>query len=279
MNTNKTKYPIYIISKGRAESRQTSKTLEEMNLDYKIVIEPQEYDLYAKHIDQRKILVTPFSNLGQGSIPVRNFVMEHSIQNMHEKHWILDDNINGFVRLNRGKRIPVKNSVIFNSVEDFVDRYTNIKMAGMNYRFFAGPWIKKPYFLNTRIYSIILLDNSIRHRWRGRYNEDTDLSLRILKDGDCTVLFNTFLANKAATLTMTGGNTEEVYADSNNRLDFAESLQKQHPDVVKIVWRYNRWHHEVNYKVFNKNKLLFKNDYVKKQGVNNYGMKLTKLNN
>ena len=34
-----------------------------MNLDYKIVIEPQEFDLYAKHIDEKKILVLPFSNL------------------------------------------------------------------------------------------------------------------------------------------------------------------------------------------------------------------------
>lgn len=272
-----TRYPIYIISKGRHELRQTQKSLEEMSLDYKIVIEPQEFDLYAQHIDEKKILVLPFSNLGQGSIPARNFVMEHSIQNQHKRHWILDDNINGFVRLNKGLRIPVKTSVIFNAIEDFVDRYENIKMAGMNYRFFAGSWIKKPYFLNTRIYSIILLDNSIKHRWRGRYNEDTDLSLRILKDGDCTVLFNTFLANKAATLTMKGGNTEEVYKDSNNRKDFAISLQEQHPDVVKVVWRYDRWHHDVNYSVFKNNKLKFKNDYVKIKGVNNYNMKLYKI--
>lgn len=271
------KYPIYIISKGRHESRHTQKSLEEMNLDYKIVIEPQEFNLYAKHIDEKKILVLPFSNLGQGSIPARNYVMEHSIKNLHKKHWILDDNINGFVRLNRGKRIPVKSSAIFTSIEDFVDRYENIKMAGMNYRFFAGPWIKKPYFLNTRIYSVILLDNSIRHRWRGRYNEDTDLSLRILKDGDCTVLFNNFLANKAATLTMKGGNTEEVYAESNNRKDFAESLVQQHPNLVKVVWRYDRWHHEVNYSVFKNNKLKFKKDYIQKKGVNNYNMKLYKL--
>ena len=76
---------------------------------------------------------------------------------------------------------------------------------------------------------------------------------------------------------MKGGNTEEVYQDSNNRKDFALSLQEQHPDVVKVVWRYDRWHHEVNYSVFKNNKLKFKNDYVKTKGVNNYNMKLYKI--
>ena len=32
------KYPIYIISKGRWESRKTSKTLEYMKIDYKIIV-------------------------------------------------------------------------------------------------------------------------------------------------------------------------------------------------------------------------------------------------
>lgn len=65
---------------------------------------------------------------------------------------------------------------------------------------------------------------------------------------------------------------------TNNRLEFAESLVEQHPDVAKVVWRYDRWHHEVNYDLFKKNKLIFKKDYKKKIGVNNYNMKLIKLN-
>jgi hypothetical protein len=54
---------------------------------------------------------------------------------------------------------------------------------------------------------------------------------------------------------MKGGNTDEVYGDTNNRKEFAESLQEQHPDVVKVVWRFDRWHHEVNYKSFRNNVL------------------------
>lgn len=274
-----TKYPIYIISKGRHESRLTAKALEEIGINYRIVIEAQEFDDYASVIDERKILVLPFSNLGQGSIPARNWVWQHSISEGHKRHWILDDNISGFGRLNNNRKIKVKTSATFRAVEDFTDRYTNVKMSGMNYRFFVPEGsTRKPYMMNTRIYSCILLSNDIDHRWRGKYNEDTDLSLRILKDDHCTILFNAFYCDKIGTLKMKGGNTEEVYADSNNRRDFAESLKEQHPDLVKVVWRYERWHHEVNYSVFKQSlKRVDNYDQIVKKGVDNYNMKLLKL--
>jgi len=80
------KYPIYIISKGRWESRLTARSLDIINVPYRVVVEPQEYDKYAAVIDPKKLIVTPFSNLGQGSIPVRNFVWEHSINEGHKQH-------------------------------------------------------------------------------------------------------------------------------------------------------------------------------------------------
>jgi hypothetical protein len=70
------KYPVYVISKGRWESRLTSKALELIKVPYHIVIEPQEYKQYSAVIDSEKILVLPFSNLGQGSIPARNWVWD-----------------------------------------------------------------------------------------------------------------------------------------------------------------------------------------------------------
>lgn len=273
------KYPIYIISKGRADTRMTSKALESMNVNYNIVIEPQEYNDYSAVIDKDKILVLPFSNLGQGSIPARNWVFEHSISIGAKRHWILDDNIKGFIRLNKNKKNYVDNGATFKCIEDFVDRYENIAMAGMDYMYFALARVKyKPYYLNTRIYSCILLDNSIPHRWRGKFNEDTDLSLRILKDGYCTMLFKAFLCDKTTTMIMKGGNTEELYKKTDNRREFAESLMEQHPDVTKIVWRYRRWHHEVNYEPFKKNKLIKKENLNIKKGINNYGMKLIEKN-
>jgi hypothetical protein len=270
-------YPVYIISKGRWRSRLTAKVLERLKVPYHIVIEPQEYDNYADVINSSKILLLPFSNLGQGSIPARNWVWEHSISIGAERHWILDDNIRDFYRLNRNIKYRVDSGTIFKVIEDFVDRYENVALSGMEYEMFVPRKIKvSPFRLNTRIYSCILIQNNIPYRWRGKYNEDTDLSIRVLKDGWCTVLFQAFLADKMATMRMRGGNTDELYK-KDGRLEMAKSLQLQHPDVSKITWKWGRWQHSVNYKLFQRNKLIKRSGIVIPQGINNYGMKLIEI--
>jgi len=273
------KYPVYIISKGRWESRKTSKALEEMKVPYHIVIEPQEYDQYASVIDSNKILTLPFSELGMGSIPARNWVWKDSIKRGAKRHWILDDNIASFHRLNRNLPVPVASGTIFRCAEDFVDRYENVAISGFEYFMFIPRKTKlAPFRLNTRVYSCILLKNDLPHRWRGRYNEDTDLSIRILKDGWCTILFQAFVCDKATTMTMTGGNTEDLYDIEDGRLKMAQSLVDQHPDIVKISWKFNRWQHQVNYRPFKHNKLIKKPNLNIPNVVNNYGMILTPYN-
>lgn len=249
------KYPIYIISKGRWDKQLTARSLDLMGIKYNVVVEPSEYGDYCKFIDKSLLITLPFDNLGQGSIPARNFVLSHAKKSGHKRHWILDDNINGFGYQKGGRRINATNGDMFRMCEDFVDRYNNIPLAGIRYRFHHN-YVKSPYYLNTRIYSCILIDNDINHQWRGKYNEDTDLSLRVLKDGMCTMLFTWCYCNKAGTMSMKGGNTDAIYNETNNRKEFAESLMEQHPDVVKVVWRYNRWHHDVDYSMFRNNKLI-----------------------
>jgi hypothetical protein len=92
------------------------------------------------------------------------------------------------------------------------------------------------------------------YRWRGRYNEDTDLSLRVLKAGYCTIQFNAFLCGKVTTQRMKGGNTKEFYAQEGT-LNKSKMLEDMHPDVAKVVWRFNRWHHHVDYSPFKRNRL------------------------
>jgi hypothetical protein len=272
-------YPAYIISKGRADTRLTSKAFEKMGLPYRIVIEPQEYGRYAAVIDPRKILVLPFSHLGQGSIPARNWVWDHSLGEGHRRHWIVDDNISGFYRFHRNLKVPVRDGTVFRVMEEFVDRYVNVRMAGPNYEglVLRRSGSHRPFRPNTRVYSCILVDNTCRFRWRGRYNEDTDLSLRVLKAGDCTILFNAFLAEKEATMDLKGGNTDELYRQDDRfdgRLEMARSLRRQHPDVVTITRKWGRWQHQVDYRPFKANRLIRRPSVTIKPGVNDYGMRL-----
>jgi hypothetical protein len=257
-------FPVYIISKGRWESRLTVKTLEAIHVPYRIVVEPQEYDRYAAVIDPGRILVLPFSNLGQGSIPARNWVWEHSIVEGHARHWILDDNIRHFYRLYDSKRTRVTDGACFAFCEEYTRRYANVGLSGMQYSMFAmqssndKAWTK-PCLLNTRVYSCILIRNDIPFRWRGRYNEDTDLSLRVLKSGLCTILFYAYLCGKVRTMHMKGGNTDHLYRQNqefDGRMEMAKSLYLQHPDVVKIARKWGRWQHVVDYRPYRHNKLI-----------------------
>jgi len=46
--------------------------------------------------------------------------------------------------------------------------------------------------------------------------------------------------------------------------------------MVRVVKRYGRWHHDVNYDRYQINKLQFVDDFEMPKGVNNYNMKLLK---
>ena len=280
---------MYIVSKGRWETRYTSIALERLGLPYWIIVEDQEYDNYADVIHPDKILVLPQQYLddydtcddlgdskSKGPGSARNFAWQHAIDEGAKRHWVMDDNINSFQRLNQNLMCKITNGAMFKACEDFVDRYTNLYLAGPAYDFFAiAKTVMPPFVKNTRIYSVLLIQNDMPYRWRGRYNEDTDLSLRVLKDGHCTVQFNAFLQEKQTTQLIKGGNTEEFYAKEGT-LPKSQMLADLHPDVATVVWKFSRWHHDVNYFPFKKN-LLKKIDGLKiPTGINNYGMELVK---
>lgn len=281
-------HPIYIVSKGRWDSRLTSRSLEAMGVPYFITVEKSEYGNYAEFIDKKKILVLPQSFLDEyetlddlgntkskGPGAARNFCWHHAIQSGAKWHWVLDDNINGFVRLNRNERIKVQSGTIFKAAEDFVDRYNNVAQAGFEYRFFAGGGRreKAPYRTNTRVYSCILIRNDIPFRWRGRYNEDTILSLDILTAEWATILFQAFLQNKAATQTVKGGNSKDFY-DHEGTTSKSKMLVDTYPQYSRLAYRYGRDHHHVDYSSFQATKLIRKTGIDIQQGVNNYGMVL-----
>ena len=285
------KYPVYVISKGRWETRLTSKELDRIGVPYKIVVEPQEAAQYLAEVPEEKILVgdEDFSKQKAGSIPVRNFVWEHSLSIGAERHWIMDDNISAFWRLNNNLRIRVGDGTIFRCAEDFTDRYENVAISGLQYYMFCPDRMCWPAFVtNTRVYSCILIRNDIPYRWRGRYNEDTDLSIRALKDGWCTILFNAFLAQKATTGTIKGGNMEHLYGGNDQigekgkewiekRRLMAQSLVDQHPDICKVTEKWGRPQHQVDYSQFKKNKLVRKPGLELTEAVNNYGMRLVQI--
>lgn len=283
-------FPIYIPSKGRHETRYTMRHLDEMRVPYYVIVEEAQFRDYAAVIDPARLLVLDPAyqrdydacmaieeGKSKGSGPARNFAWDHAVASGAARHWIVDDNIRGFFRFNKNLKVPVSDGTVFRCMEDFTLRYTNIAMSGPAYFMFVSRKdMAPPFVLNTRLYSCILIRNDIPFRWRCRYNEDVDLSIRVLRAGWCTVQFNSFLQYKLPTQTVPGGNLEAFYA-AEGTLPKSKMLARLHPDVAKVTWRYGRWHHHVDYRPFKNNKLLRRPDAEIPQGVDDYGMRLIHL--
>lgn len=271
--SNNSRYPLYVISHGRAKSSQTIRELDRWGTDFYIVIESSDFEAYSDEWDEDKLLVVPekyheryetFDNLGaekpNGPGPARNFAWDHSIDLGYDWHWVMDDNIQRFYYYNDNKIWTFDDDSIFRAMEDFVLQYKNISMAGPHYSMFVARKDKnRPMNLNTRVYSCNLIRNDTGYRWAGRYNEDTDLSLRMLKDGWVTIQFRVFLQDKIETQAVDGGNTENFYKHEGT-YNKSKMLKMRHPDVTDLVKKYGRWHHEIDYSPFKNQQPVKKDD-------------------
>lgn len=278
------RYPLSIISKGRYQPERslTHNWFSKHKIQHYMFVEHCEYEQYKQWCDDEYCIVVSLppelDNLGQGSIPVRNYVdsfwggdvkgIHHKQKFYEDKYWLIDDNIKAFYRWEKNTRREIRDTTPFRVLEDFADRYKNLYLCGFQYKSFL-PEISRARTVairNTRIYSCMLISTDLRDElsepmekspplWRGIYNEDTDLSLRLLKKGYPTVLLQQFLCDKATTQSIKGGNTSSIYQDDGLEKK-VDSLIKQHPDVVKKTFKFKKVHHQVNYKPFINNKLI-----------------------
>lgn len=274
------RYPIYIPSYSRADSRLTVRTLEYMNVPYMVVVQPDQYLEYAKVINSKKILVLPkpWWKPGEGLVHTRNWIWEHAKKSGAKRFWQLDDNIKWFYRLNRNMKIPFNSGTVFRMAEDFVDRYENVAQAGFQYGYFAPRKQKmEPFILNTRIYSCTLNLTELPYRYELMYNDDTDLSLQVLQGGWCTVLFNAFLCGKVPTLTMKGGNADIYKAKIDGRLKMAQALVDKYPGIATVVHKWNRPQHHVDYSSFKNNTLKLRKGVKISDSIDEYGLELIKF--
>ena len=117
-------FPIYIVSKNRWRSRLTVKALEFMKVPYKIIVEESDYENYATVIDKSNILILPtkyqdeyitcdeIEGKSKGAGPARNFAWDHSLAAGYAWHWVMDDNLDAFHRMNRNIKAEVNSGTI-----------------------------------------------------------------------------------------------------------------------------------------------------------------------
>jgi len=271
------------------------KALERIGVPYRAVVEEDEAEQYIRVLGRRRVLVQPTH--GRGLVVTRNWIWDHAAAFGAPRFWTMDDNIKGFYRFNRNLKTPITSGTILRVMEDWTDRYANVPISGMNYFMFCSR--KEPkipaYYLNTRVYSNMLIRTNVADREgrpfrnEGFYNDDTDLCLRILKDGRfCTALFNAFLIWKVTTMTVKGGMTphykdeETGRKEDDGRWKMAEELRLKHPDLTTITRKWGRWQHQVDYSRFQTGglapKLKLAPGVEVPEGTNDYGMAFQRRN-
>lgn len=244
----KPKYPIYVISLSRFEPSRhlTISWLEKSKIKYYLVVEPQEQQQYKQSLSKLdgygELLITPssFHLQKRGGVPVRNFVYNHSKNVLQTKrHWILDDNIKKYERRNRSVKKTVYGGATFRSIEEYVDRFINVRIAGHQYSSFSPPKTYREPVSFTRCFSSILVSNEFEDEelWKGKYNEDLDLSIREWIAGRPVMLFNHIVCDKVKTGLIKGGNQVDIYKN-NWQYEKTKEIVDRYKDVEGIIVDY-----------------------------------------
>jgi len=258
------RYPVYIPTRGRASRQMTAGILVSMGVRPTLVVEDAEHDAYAAANPGCDVIVwqqsyfdeyekTPGLEPHPTTGAAHNYAWDHARNAGYSHHWIMDDNFNGFfVRKDAGfLRVDVQTPFTWH--EDFIEKWQNLAGICLTMRSFQRN--TRPIMVNTRLYCATLYRNDLDQygiKWRRGLNDDTIVSLDILKTGWlCTAESRMLGIGKLGTSRknrIAGGMTD-FYADGGFLRKSAE-LVRVHPDCARTEVRFGRIHHVADYGKF-----------------------------
>jgi len=226
-------YSFYIPSKGRAGKSSTVELLRYEGLDFRIAVEPQDWESYCEAYGEEFLLKLDRNN---GNLfYARNFIKQYSIEQSEPFHWQLDDDMRTFKRRKGNKNIKISARLLFGEVEELVDNYQNIGLAGPSHSIFAFAK-RKMYSVNRQVSGCFLINNAIDIWYRPNLPEDTDYSMQVLtSEGGkwCTILFNRLLFDTPPAAQFAGGLTEIGWKGKQRQIA-AANLMQTWPGCFKI---------------------------------------------
>lgn len=240
--------PIYILSKGRADSCNTAKLLDHAGVPYTVVVEPQETADYADVIDPEKLLSLPDNN--QGIAYVRNFILK---QNRGRWFWMLDDDISGFyVRGNkRVDRIDAQTAL--SESQRIIQSLKGVVQGGLEYQQLAWSTTKQ-YALNSYCDVCVLINGGAvgftKYRDEIALKVDRDFTLQLLSSGKRTARVQIY-AFAAPENGSNAGGLQATYQTGIREREAVNQLAAMYPGIVKPVIKKNgRYDAKINWRHF-----------------------------
>jgi len=209
------KFPIYIPSKGRAKFCKTANEFLKETDDFKIVVEPQDYDSYLEVYNEKNLMVLDKDNQGIGYS--REFIKMDAENNGDEYYWTFDDDLHFLKRevveikddgTEKEKNIRKNPMSVVDEVENYVQLYKNIGQVGLTHQAYAFAK-KKDLDYNRQCCTAVLHKTKVNAIHRLKLKEDTDFSLQILREDLCTINFNKLLYDNPAFGKNEGGLSDE----------------------------------------------------------------------
>jgi TET-Associated Glycosyltransferase len=256
------RWPIFIPSRGRASTAYAPRELDRIGVPFRLIVEDFEADEYAAIWGASRVLVLPQRYIDEyesgdpegdeAGLPMgpgcpRNYAWDIAEAEGAAWHWCIDDNVRYWARMDGNHFFTAGDGWIFAAMEDFAARYSNVGGAAPEYNMHQparNRW-PRPFRINRRMMSTHLVRTCVPLRWRFRYNDDIDFSIRLLDAGWCIINYVAFTQGKLGTQHVPGGSTDTIYAGGTYRKTML--LVAAHPTIVKPVTRWGRPHHVVDW--------------------------------
>jgi hypothetical protein len=179
-------HPIYIPSRHRPDCN-TARILQKAGINFRIVIEPHDAEQYLNLWHPAYLIELPKDH--QGVNFSRNFIKSHSMKLKQPFHWQMDDDILGFVARPQGqKSFPVAPIDAIKQVENLMEKYDNIGIAGPN----QNSWPPSGGLMfNAMPVQAVLINNQVRANYRNLIlMGDFDFVLQVLREGWCSAMYD-----------------------------------------------------------------------------------------
>lgn len=224
-------HPIFIPSKGRPES-STAALLDEAEIPYNVLVEPQDRDAYyARSLSHGVLIQLPEND--RGVTFVRNFTKDLAKTKDSAWFWILDDDIKNFYLVEKGRLVKSDPRTVLFAAQALFRRVGNVGIGALEYGQFAWS-AKKDHAIGYCDVAVCLNAERTRNlRYRDNTKEDRDFALQVLKSGSLAVRA-THCAFQAPKIGSNKGGLHEDYADGRDA-EWAAQMAKDWPGLVTVV--------------------------------------------
>lgn len=259
---------IYIISKGRPRCT-TAKTLT--SIDYPgewYIVCGNNDDTIDEYVENwgEHVLVFDwydeitrtdtldnfgFDNMASGAVPVRNATCEIARRRGERRHWQLDDDYYGFYRTipKTMKKKRLDGQELFDTLHEvalFADS-CNLSNCGISLTTIEST-PQKAGMYSPRVFNAhnMPTDPQKFTRWRGRMNDDLINAIETYRKGGFEMSFYFASISMEPSQQEKGGLTDLYKAEGTVRKTAYPVLLA--PNAVKLVTKYGRYHHRVNWR-------------------------------